>query len=68
MRYKRSIGVMRQDDWQRLVNILNDHLTCIQQDEQVTNEQINEVKLLIQKLEHHTSLKLHRSYSFNRWS
>ena len=50
MQYNRSIGAMRQDDWQRLVDILNYHLTCIQQDEQVTNEQINEVKLLIQKL------------------
>ncbi|WP_288497707.1 hypothetical protein [uncultured Acinetobacter sp.] len=68
MRYKRSIGAMRQDDWQRLVNIVNDHLMCIQQDEQVTNEQINDVKLLIQKLEHHISLPPHRNYSFNRWS
>lgn len=68
MRYKRSIGAMRQDDWQLLVEILNNHLTCIQQNEQVTNEQINEVKLLIQKLEHHINLPLYRSYSFNRWS
>lgn len=68
MQYNRSIGAMRQDDWQRLVDILNYHLTCIQQDEQVTNEQINEVKLLIQKLEYHISLPSHRSYSFNRWS
>lgn len=68
MRYRRSIGVMRQNDWQQIIIILNEYLINIQQDESSTNDKINDVKLLIHKLEHHIDRSAQKSYSFNRWS
>lgn len=68
MRYKRSIGVMRQDDWQQVMDMLNHYLQYVQDDQSSDNEQINDVKLMIHKLEHYIALPSQRSYSFNRWS
>ena len=53
MRYRRSIGVMRQDDWQQLVEMLNEYLNYVQEDDNSSNDKINDVKLLIHKLQHH---------------
>lgn len=68
MRYKRSIGVMRQDDWHQLIEMLNEYLVYVQQDVSSTNDKINDIKLLIHKLEHHIDRPEQQSYSFNRWS
>ena len=68
MRYRRSIGVMLQDDWQQLIEMLNQYLVYIQEDNSSTNDKINDVKLLIQKLQHHIDRPAQQSYSFNRWS
>lgn len=68
MRYKRSIGVMRQDDWHQLIEMLNEYLVYVQQDISSTNDKINDIKLLIHKLEHHIDRPEQQSYSFNRWS
>ena len=68
MRYRRSIGVMRQDDWQQLIEMLNEYLIYVQHDQSSTNDKINEVKLLIHKLEHYIDRPSQQSYSFNRWS
>ncbi len=68
MRYRRSIGVMRQDDWQELIEMLNEYLIYVQHDQGSTNDKINEVKLLIHKLEHYIDRPAQQSYSFNRWS
>ena len=51
MGYKRSIGVMRQDDWNQVMDILENHLSKVQQDSQSTNDQINDMKMLIQRLQ-----------------
>ncbi|MFU8928291.1 hypothetical protein [Acinetobacter puyangensis] len=68
MQYRRSIGVMRQDDWQELMNMLNHYLQYVQNDPASSNDQINDIKLLIHKLQHHIDLPPQRTYSFNRWS
>ncbi|WP_414436142.1 hypothetical protein [Acinetobacter bereziniae] len=68
MRYKRSIGVMRQEDWQQLVEMLNQYLIYVQEDDSSSNDKINDVKLLINKLLHHIDRPVQQSYSFNRWS
>ncbi|MCW8693001.1 hypothetical protein [Acinetobacter baumannii] len=68
MRYRRSIGVMRQDDWQQLVEMLNEYLNYVQEDDNSSNDKINDVKLLIHKLQHHIDRPAQQSYSFNRWS
>ena len=68
MRYKRSIGVMRQEDWQQLIEMLNEYLIYVQEDDGSSNDKINDVKLLIHKLQHHIDLPVQQSYSFNRWS
>lgn len=68
MRYRRSIGVMRQDDWQELIEMLNEYLICVQEDDHSSNDKINEVKILIHKLQHHMDRPAQQSYSFNRWS
>lgn len=68
MRYRRSIGVMRQDDWQQLVEMLDEYLIYVQEDDSSSNDKINDVKLLIHKLQHHIDRPAQQSYSFNRWS
>lgn len=68
MRYRRSIGVMRQDDWQQLVEMLDEYLIYVQEDDSSSNDKINDVKLLIHKLQHHIDRPVQQSYSFNRWS
>ncbi|WP_245114281.1 hypothetical protein [Acinetobacter pittii] len=68
MRYRRSIGVMRQDDWQQLVEMLNEYLNYVQEDDDSSNDKINDVKLLIHKLQHYIDRPVQQSYSFNRWS
>ncbi|MCT9356950.1 hypothetical protein KTI19_17705 [Acinetobacter baumannii] len=68
MIYKRSIGVMRQEDWQQLIEMLNEYLIYIQVDANSSNDKINDVKLLIHKLQHHIDRPAQQSYSFNRWS
>ncbi len=68
MRYKRSIGVMRQDDWQQLIKMLNEYLIYVQEDASSSNDKINDVKLRIYKLQHHIDRPVNQSYSFNRWS
>lgn len=68
MRYRRSIGVMHQKDWQIIINMLNDYLTYIQQNSLSTNDQINDLKTMIYKLEQHVSRPIQQNYSFNRWS
>ena len=68
MRYRRSIGVMRQDDWQELIEMLNEYLIYVQEDDHSSNDKINEVKILIHKLQHHMDRPAQQSYSFNRWS
>ncbi|MGR3978023.1 hypothetical protein FW754_10170 [Acinetobacter sp. 1207_04] len=68
MRYRRSIGVMRQNDWQQLVEMLNEYLNYVQEDDGSNNDKINDVKLLIHKLQHHIDRPAQQSYSFNRWS
>ncbi|MDC5520024.1 hypothetical protein NRA58_06290 [Acinetobacter baumannii] len=68
MRYRRSIGVMRQEDWQQLVEMLNEYLNYVQEDDSSSNDKINEVKMLIHKLQQHVDGPVPQSYSFNRWS
>lgn len=68
MQHKRSIGVLHQNDWQEVIDMLEQYLKYVQLDMSSTNNQINEVKLMIHKLEHHIDLPSHQSYSFNRWS
>ncbi|QNX07080.1 hypothetical protein [Acinetobacter seifertii] len=68
MRYKRSIGAMRKEDWQQLIEILDEYLIFVQQDNGSTNDKINDVKLLVHKLQHHIDSPAQQSYSFNRWS
>ncbi|WP_098714653.1 hypothetical protein [Acinetobacter baumannii] len=68
MRYKRSIGAMRKEDWQQLIEILNEYLFFVQQDNSSSNDKINDVKLLIHKLQQHVDRSVQQSYSFNRWS
>ncbi|ENU29604.1 hypothetical protein F991_02091 [Acinetobacter sp. CIP-A165] len=68
MRYKRSIGVMRQEDWQQLIEILDEYLIYVQKDNSSSNDKINDVKLLINKLQHHIDRPVSQNYSFNRWS
>ncbi|MEW0954314.1 hypothetical protein KWD60_18450 [Acinetobacter baumannii] len=68
MRYRRSIGTMRKEDWQQLIEMLNEYLIYVQKDDSSSNEKINDVKLLIHKLQHHIDLPVQQSYSFNRWS
>jgi hypothetical protein len=68
MSYKRSIGVMRQDDWQQVMNMLNHYLQYVQGDLTSSNDQINDIKLMIQKFQHHIDLPSQQSHSFNRWS
>lgn len=68
MPYKRSIGVMRQDDWKQLIEIMDEYLGYVQRDVNSSNDKINEIKLLIHKLHHHIDLPAQQSYSFNRWS
>jgi len=59
---------MRQDNWQELIEMLNEYLIYIQEDQSSTNDKINDVKLLIHKLEHYIDRPSQQSYSFNRWS
>ncbi|HCA5058639.1 TPA: hypothetical protein MW168_001209 [Acinetobacter baumannii] len=68
MRYKRSIGAMRKDDWQQLIEMLDEYLFFVQQDNSSSNDKINDVKLLIHKLQQHIDGPVQQSYSFNRWS
>lgn len=68
MRYKRSIGVMRKEDWQQLMQMLDEYLIYVQQDSSSSNDKINGVKLLIYKLEQEIDKPAHQNYSFNRWS
>ena len=68
MRYKRSIGAMRKEDWQQLIGILDEYLIFVQQDNSSSNVKINDVKLLIHKLQQHIDGSVQQSYSFNRWS
>lgn len=68
MRYKRSIGAMRKEDWQQLVEISNEYLIYVQEDDSSSNDKINDVKLLIHKLQQHVDGSVQQSYSFNRWS
>jgi len=68
MRYKRSIGAMRKENWQQLIEMLNEYLIYIQEDVSSSNDKINDVKLLIHKLQQHVEGSVQQSYSFNRWS
>ncbi|HHW53340.1 hypothetical protein ABFP04_13400 [Acinetobacter towneri] len=68
MGYKRSIGAMRKEDWKKLVEMLGDYLVYVQADDCSSNDKINDVKLLIHKLQHHLDRPIQQSYSFNRWS
>lgn len=67
-RFNRSIGVMRKENWQQLIEILDEYLIYVQQDQNSTNDKINDVKLIIHKLQHYIDRPTHQSYSFNRWS
>ena len=68
MQYKRSIGAMRQEDWQQLTDMLDDYLQCVQADLSSTNDQINAVKLMIEKLQHNINLPVRQCYTpNNRW-
>lgn len=68
MKYNRSIGVMSKDDWQSVMNMLNHYLQYVQDDQANSNDQINDIKLMIHKLQHHIDRPAQQSYSFNRWS
>lgn len=68
MRYRRSIGTMRHEDWQLIIKMLNDYLTYVQQDSESTNDKINDLKMMIHKLEHYVSRPIQHNYDFNRWS
>ncbi|WP_111811913.1 hypothetical protein [Acinetobacter baumannii] len=68
MRYRRSIGTMRKQDWQQLIEMLNEYLIYVQEDDSSSNDKINDVKLLIHKLRQHIDGSVQQSYSFNRWS
>lgn len=68
MQYRRSVGVMRKDDWQQVMSMLNHYLQYVQDDLASSNDQINDIKLLIHKLQHHIDRPAQHSYSFNRWS
>ena len=67
-RFNRSIGVMRKENWQQLIEILDEYLIYVQQDQNSTNDKINDVKLIIHKLQHYIDRPTHQSNSFNRWS
>ncbi len=68
MRYKRSIGAMRKEDWRQLIEMLNEYLIYVQEDECSSNDKINDVKQLIHKIQQHADGSVQQSYSFNRWS
>lgn len=68
MRYRRSVGAMRQEDWSQVFEMMNHYLTYVQDDLASSNDQINDIKLMIHKLQQHIDLSVHQSYSFNRWS
>lgn len=68
MRYKRSIGAMCREDWQQIIEMLNEYLNYVQEDDSSSNDKINDVKLQIHKLQQHVNGPIRQSYSFNRWS
>ena len=58
---------MRQDDWNQVMDILENHLSKVQQDSQSTNDQFNDMKMLIQRLEQHIDSPARQTYSFKRY-
>ncbi|OUY05505.1 hypothetical protein [Acinetobacter populi] len=67
MQYRRSIGVMRQDDWQQVIDMLDNYLLYVQQDINSTNDNINDIKLLIHKLQHNMNLPPRYDYNIRNW-
>ncbi|MDC5516951.1 hypothetical protein NRA64_09105 [Acinetobacter baumannii] len=67
MRYSRSIGKLRDQDYQYIVQLLEQHLNCIQSNLTSTNEEINDIKLLIQKIQHHISVPQRSDFSVYRY-
>lgn len=67
MRYSRSIGKLREQDYEYIICLLEQHLNCIQSNACSTNEEINDIKLMIQKMQNHLSVPLRREYSIYRY-
>lgn len=66
MRYSRSIGKLRDEDYHYIIQLLEQHLNCIQSNFNSTNEEINDIKLLIQKIDHHISVPKRSDFSVYR--
>ena len=67
MRYSRSIGPLRQQDYEHMIQLLEQHLNYVQSDHNVTNDQINDVKLMIQKIQHHLAVPPRRDFTFYKY-
>lgn len=52
MNYDRRIGVLRKDDYTRIQFVLEGYLEEIQDSDETTNEEINDLKTLIWKVNH----------------
>ncbi len=50
--YDRRIGVLRKDDYTRIQFVLEGYLEKIQDSDETTNEEINDLKTLIWKVNH----------------
>lgn len=68
MKYRRSIGTVRTEDLIYLVQILEDYLKYIQIDNESSNQKINDIKLMIHKLQHNIDLPVRQTYlARGRW-
>jgi len=67
MRYSRSIGKLREQDYEYIICLLEQHLNCIQSNASSTNEEINEIKLMIQKIQHHLSVPVRKDFSVYKY-
>lgn len=60
VRYNRNIGPVRYVDYQEIIRMLNHYLEYVQQDNESTNDQMNDIKLMIHKVQHHIDLPYKR--------
>ncbi|MDC4409313.1 hypothetical protein NQ656_04480 [Acinetobacter baumannii] len=67
MRYSRSIDKLREQDYEYIICLLEQHLNCIQSNASSTNEEINEIKLMIQKIQHHLSVPVRKDFSVYKY-
>lgn len=49
-------------NWQQLIEMMNEYLIYVQEDNSSSNDKINDVKLLIHKLQRHIDRLVQQSY------